>query len=200
MIMIGKRKLAVMSGRALMILVVLAVTASLLPAPALAAPPAVTCVKNYVVAAGDTLSKIAYNNKLTVTELAAANNLKEPYTLQVGQNLCIPGTATTTTSSTTSSSKDPLLVITLEGNKIVLAAANYPVKNIYNVKAGEKGFTGKKMLRLGRVKASKEGAFNSTFLWPKSLRNSKIIEICLKNVETDEAICQRILNGKQPKR
>lgn len=193
--MIGKRKLTVLTGKALMILLALAIMAALLPTPALAAPRAVTCVKNYTVAAGDTLSKIALNYKLTVTELAAANNLKEPYTLFVGQSLCIPGTPTSTTTASTS--KSPLLSVTLEGNKIVLSAINYPKKNIYYVKTGEKDFTGSQWIDLGRVKSTKEGAFNATFLWPKSLRNSKVVVVCLKNAMTDDASCQNIFNGKR---
>jgi nucleoid-associated protein YgaU len=47
----------------------------------------------YVVVVGDSLWKIAqnkYNNGYAWTEIAKANNLTNPYSLEVGQNLVLP--------------------------------------------------------------------------------------------------------------
>lgn len=41
----------------------------------------------YVVRRGDTLYSIAHRNGLTVSELAARNHIRSPYTLQIGQYL-----------------------------------------------------------------------------------------------------------------
>jgi len=45
----------------------------------------------YAAAKGDSLWTIAKKNRLTVSELAAANNLKPASTLRLGQKLIIPG-------------------------------------------------------------------------------------------------------------
>jgi murein DD-endopeptidase MepM/ murein hydrolase activator NlpD len=58
------------------------------PAPA-ASPPGNGSV--HVVAAGDTLSKIAHRYHKSVSEIAKANNLQPTATLNVGDRLTIPG-------------------------------------------------------------------------------------------------------------
>ncbi len=59
-----------------------------------AAPVAnVTPATTYVVVKNDNLSSIAKKNHLTVTELAAANNIKVAQSLRLGQKLIIPGKA-----------------------------------------------------------------------------------------------------------
>ncbi len=64
-------------------------------ASALSAAPIadVTPATAYTVAKGDSLWTIAKKNHLTVSELAAANNLKPASTLRLGQKLIIPGKA-----------------------------------------------------------------------------------------------------------
>jgi len=44
----------------------------------------------YIVKPGDTLSKIADENATTIDEIMAHNNLSDPNTIQVGQELIIP--------------------------------------------------------------------------------------------------------------
>jgi LysM repeat protein len=59
-----------------------------------AAPMAnVTPATTYVVVKNDNLSSIAKKNHITVTELAAANNIKVGQSLRLGQKLIIPGKA-----------------------------------------------------------------------------------------------------------
>lgn len=57
--------------------------------------PDVTPVSTYTVVRGDSLWSIAKRNGLTVSDLAAANNLRASATLQLGQKLIIPGKALT---------------------------------------------------------------------------------------------------------
>jgi murein DD-endopeptidase MepM/ murein hydrolase activator NlpD len=164
-----------------------------LPQPAAAQ----TCSRNHTVAAGETVSNIAETYKITTAELAAANNLKEPYTIYVGQVLCIPASSTTTTTTTTGGSSStnkttPELLVAISGNKILISADNYPKQNTYYVKAGEKGFKYGQWIRLGRVRSRKDGSIDATFLFPKSLRNSRVVEVCLKNITNDDVACKRI--------
>jgi LysM repeat protein len=48
----------------------------------------------YVVAPGDTLTRIARHNGTTVAALAALNGLVPPYIIKVGQHLALPGATT----------------------------------------------------------------------------------------------------------
>lgn len=53
--------------------------------------PAVAVPVTYTVVAGDFLSEIARRYDVTVTELAAANDIENPALIEVGQQLVIPG-------------------------------------------------------------------------------------------------------------
>jgi len=63
----------------------------------------VTPASKYTVKTGDSLWSLAKNNKITVPELAAANNLKTTATLHNGQNLIIPAKKATPVAATTTS-------------------------------------------------------------------------------------------------
>ena len=183
------------------VLLVLALLAGVLPPLSAAArsTAAATCVKNYTVASGDTLSKLALTYDVAQQDLITANDLKSPYTIYVGQVLCIPGTATTTTTTaanTSSSDKSPKMVVTIANNHIEVNGANFSKKNVYYVKAGEKDFIYGEWIKLGRVKVRKDGTLYGLFLEPKSLRNSVTVVVCLKNATTDEAPCERVRQGK----
>ncbi len=58
----------------------------------------VTPATTYTVAPGDSLWVIARRNKLTVAELAAANNIARDATVRIGQKLIIPAQAMPSTS------------------------------------------------------------------------------------------------------
>ncbi len=50
------------------------------------------CIDVYTVSEGDTLYSIAEKYDLPVSLLMKINGIKDPYNLQVGHKLCIPGT------------------------------------------------------------------------------------------------------------
>jgi len=56
-------------------------------------PPEQTCPSGifWVVAAGDTLYKIAQANNTSVRKLLELNPNVNPNNLQIGQNICLPG-------------------------------------------------------------------------------------------------------------
>ena len=60
--------------------------------------------KPYTVLAGENLTTVAKKNKLTIAELAAANNLKPSSTLRQGQKLIIPGKTSVTAPAATTAS------------------------------------------------------------------------------------------------
>jgi LysM repeat protein len=186
-----------LAAKAFTLLLALAVLAAVLPpaAPALAAPAAATCVKNYTVVSGDTLSKVADDNKLTVLELATANNLKEPYTLQIGQVLCIPGTATTTTttsgsSTSTSTGTKPTFTILVNDGFLTIKTANYPAKTNYYIRAANGIRRLGTFYKVGLLHVKKNAAVERTVRLPKSLRNAASLTVCLKNALNDSIQCK----------
>lgn len=60
-------------------------------APTVPAPSGTVPGQKYVVKEGDTLADIANSFGVTVADLIAANNLKNPDVIIVGQELIIPG-------------------------------------------------------------------------------------------------------------
>jgi LysM repeat protein len=179
---------------ALSLLLVLALLTASAPAAALAAPLEATCAKNYVVQSGDTLSGIANTYKLTVAELAAANALKEPYTLFIGQQLCIPGTVTTTTSSTTSTSttsKDKPISIEFGVNTVTVTVSELSKNAGYMVKAMKVERGELDWVKVGKFKADKKGKASATFKLPKRLRDATYLQVCVKNLTDDKVVCAR---------
>ena len=65
---------------------------------------AAECAVNHVVTSGETISSIAVEYDVDWQEIAAANNLKDPYTIFINQTLCIPASTTSSSSSSSSSS------------------------------------------------------------------------------------------------
>jgi murein DD-endopeptidase MepM/ murein hydrolase activator NlpD len=179
-----------LAGKALTLLLALALLTAAMPqaTPAQAA----SCASNYTVVSGDTLSAIADKNKLTVAELATANDLKEPYTLQVGQTLCIPGAAATTTTTTTTEATgtDPTFKITVAAGYITLNTANFPTKNVFYVKVGEGTRHVSDYQKVGTLRTKKTGAVQKTFRLPKTMRTPTSLTVCVKNALTDETLCK----------
>ena len=178
---------------ALSLLLVLALLAASAPAAALAAPLAATCAKNYVVQSGDTLSKIAVTYKLTVAELATANNLKEPYTLFVGQQLCIPGSTTTTTSSssTSTSTKSGPITAEFDKNTVHLKFTGLTKNHGYVVKAAKVERGTLEWLKFGKFKSDKNGKASATFKLPRRFFDATYIQICAKDLIDDKVVCSR---------
>jgi LysM repeat protein len=144
---------------------------------------------------------VAETYKVTVAALATANELQSPYTIFIGQVLCIPGTTSTTTTSTSTTtsskdSKDPVLDLYVVGNKLVIETTNFPKQSTYYVKAGEKNAKGAKWIKLGRLRVRKDGSGDGIYLMPKALRNSRVVEVCIKNNVNDDVACGRIKQGK----
>lgn len=193
-------------------LLVLAFLFSALPQAAIAAPPVaqdVSCAKTHTVVAGDTLSGISAKYDVSVAEIATANNLKEPYTLSVGQELCIPGangaatpaaTATSTSGSntTTTSGNDPSMTLSVdESAMLTIVTKNFPTKSSFYVKVAPSGRGALKYTKIGYLRTKKEGAVSKLFKLPKDFRKIPTISVCVKNVQTDNQLCQRVSTGFQ---
>ncbi len=174
----------------LLLVTALIITAFPRSTPVLAAD----CAVSHTVVSGDTLSSIAVKYNTTVAALAAENGLKEPYTLQVGQSICIPGgtsSSSSSTSTSTSTSSKPSFTVTFEpsGRHITVKTANYPKKNTFVVNASGQG-TAK--YHLGLLKTTKTNtSVQKTYQLPKPMRGAGEVTVCLKNKQFDNLQCNR---------
>jgi len=177
------------------LILVLAFFATVLPQPANI--KAANCAATYTVVSGDTLSAIALKYNTTIQAIAAANNLKEPYTLTIGQKLCIPagttsGTPVSTPGSTPApggSSTKPSFSATFSGRFVTIKTTNYPKKNFYSVNAFLPGKPNKYIV--GYFKTPQSSTMQQTYQLHKDLRNVRNLTICLKNRVYDNVQCNR---------
>jgi LysM repeat protein len=159
-----------------------------LPGPAAAA----TCVANYTVQSGDTITSIAASYNVDWRALADANNLKEPYTIVVGQKLCIPAGATVATATPSTGTTIPankyFTITPLVNYFVNIKTAKLAKTTPYIVRVWEPD--GKMWIRIGRVRTDKNGASNKALRLPKALRDDTLLNFCLKNSWTDAVQCQ----------
>lgn len=151
------------------------------------------CKFRHTVEPGETVSSIAVLYGIEYTEVAEANNLKEPYVLQVDQVLCIPagskpdevvsdnGTTTTTTGGPSIEALFGLASIYVEVNSLAKST-------VYNLQVGN--YPGVYTTKIGRFKTDQTGNFEGWFLLPRFyyLQREKA-QVCVKNVWTDEVGC-----------
>ncbi len=181
----------------LIVLLMMAFLAGTLPYATLAATT--SCAQKYTVKSGDTLSKIAADYKIDWKELAKANNLTEPYTLSVGQTLCVPGSTSSTTSSTSvstvsSGSKSTgSFTITRTPNSIVINAKDFPKKSIFYVKVrNRRDHMGDNWIKVGILRTGKNSEGSHNFKLPNKLRDVTVLTVCLKNAISDTVRCQNV--------
>jgi len=180
------------------ILLALALLAGYLPQPALAASNAATstCNTKYTVKSGDTLSSIASQYKINWLDLANANDLKSPYTIYIGQVLCVPAASSTTSSgssSSSSSSNKTSFSLELKGSSLVINTTKFPKKSMYYVKVSSGRFyQGPTIYKLRMLRVGNHPDNTYTYKLPKELNSADYVMVCLKNVITNVNTCHSV--------
>ncbi len=163
-----------------------------------AAGLAATCAYNHTVASGETLSSIALKYNTTVQEIAAANNLKEPYVIYVGQRLCIPAGATTSTEPTTTTSTPKGPTFTVEQDQwgfITIKSYGMKHNTPYYIRVSEGWGYSLVSTKLGLLKTDDKGNGEKSFRLPWGFRYSSQFYVCMKNPFTDVATCQLFIQS-----
>jgi murein DD-endopeptidase MepM/ murein hydrolase activator NlpD len=172
------------------IFIVLALLLASLPQPTRAA----ACSRSYTVKSGDTLTKIAADYNVDWLTLASENSLKDPYTLYIGQVLCIPAStsssSSSSTTSTSSSSSSDKFSISFVLNRVMITASGLPSKSAYYVKMNDGSRGNYQWERVGLLRVNKSGTATGYYRMPDSLKESDVLAICLKHNETDAVICK----------
>lgn len=183
------------TGLICLVLVIAVLGVSLPQQQASAALQTVTCSTYHTVVAGETLSSIAEKYNTTYQQIAAANDLKEPYTLYVGQRLCIPGSATTTSTATpstgtTTTTTGPDFTIKASSDPYFfeIATIGYPAKTSFYIRVYQ---TSNPSItrKLGTLKTDKQGVGKRLVKLTKQYRGIPVT-FCLKNTTTDAVQCK----------
>jgi len=191
--MIRLQKFTSLAVKAISLLVILAVVCLAWPQPA--PVQAATCSTTHTVVAGETLSSIALKYNTTVEAIATANDLKAPYTIFVGQKLCIPGTSSTPSTGSGSTSKAPNFTAKFNGNRVTVKTSNYPKNTNYQVTLQRTSELTR--YKVGILNVKSNPAVSKSYQTPKELRGSRNITVCLKNNVNDKVQCNRYVLPKQ---
>lgn len=162
-------------------LLIMTFFAAALPQQALAAAPQATCAETYHVKEGETIYRIARKFKLPAVRIAKANNLSSPYTLKVGQSLCIPEAV------------DPNINVTftanMTGTGLGVNASGLRKEVVFYVRVRENDTSS--FVKVGSVKSDRTGKVDARLQLPKDLQNKTFLTVCLKNAFNDQIVCTR---------
>lgn len=180
-------------ARGVMVVLAIAVVISLLPQMAFAATVAQPdCDFDYEVMRGDTLARIGTKFGISANQIVYANKWKKPYTIYVGQSICIPDTTKSGLAKLESKYANAQAVFFTAGRAdkdILLYTYNYP-KTTVLVKVDDASDSARKFYTLGTVNIASVGNKKALrFRLPTALQNSSKLYICLKDKTTSYLQC-----------
>ena len=166
-------------------ILILALLVSALPRPASAA---VVCKFEHTVEAGDTIQYLANLYNVDWTEIAEANDLLPPYTITVGQELCIPGgTAPAATQTAKDDKNPPAFDVVPSISHVYVSVENFAPKTSYYVRIFPR--SADVSYKIGVFTTNKEGDFADWFKIPGFVPRSAKMGVCVKNAWTDSVSC-----------
>lgn len=177
-------------ARIFAILVAVSLLAALVPATGLAADK--DCKTSYEVRRTSTLNGIAKAFGYTAAQLVDKNDLKKPYTIYVGQRLCIPTKSEKVPkidSKYTSAPAAYFVVGRTSDGMIILVTYNYPKTSVL-IKGTNASSSARKFYNIGTLNIASAGN-NHAFRYklPSDIKNATKLLICLKDRVTDNLQC-----------
>lgn len=152
------------------------------------------CQDTYIVEYGDYLIKIAAEyDGVSFLDIARANDLEPPYTLNRGQELCIPeqrtsgSTGGSTGGTTTVASGN--FSLRRQGDRLRVIVEDIQRTETYFVKVDDAGKDGLEWHKVGILSTDSSREGEGTFTLPEELEDANRLTVCLKNVVTDDLIC-----------
>ena len=174
---------------AVSLLLVLAVIAAAVPQPGQTALAA-SCDRTHVVKEGETTGQIANRYDMKWKDIAKENNLKAPYALRAGQQLCIPGEED---EKNTAEAK-AVISVTVAGGRVFLTVDKFSARSVLTVKARAADIGVGGWSKLGTVRVGKNEKQSTVFNLPATLRDDTYLSVCLKNLTTDKLTCRSAVN------
>jgi len=170
----------------LSVVLALALLVSALPQGPAAAQ---NCKVKHTVEAGDTIQYLANLYSVGWEEIVNANDLLPPYTITVGQVLCIPGASNPASKSTEKAKKgkEPTLDVVPQISHVYVSVENFAPKTSYFVRIFPRNYN--VSYRIGVFTTNKEGDFADWFKIPGFVPRNANMGVCVKNAWTDAVSC-----------
>lgn len=182
---------SIWSFRWIAIFLALSLLAALIPQPASAKYNPDDCAYIYQVPRLATLTSIAKAFGTNPKQIAYINGMHQPYTIYVGQRLCIPEKDKKGLSNLASKYTNlPAVHFTAgrSGNDILIYTYNYPKTEVV-IKGENAGATGWKLVDIGSFNIARIGNQRALrFKLPTELRVSQLL-VCLKSMNTSYLQC-----------
>ena len=173
-------------------LIVMSFSAAVLVQPAAAA----TCKFRHSVEAGETVSSIAALYEISYLDVVEANNLQEPYVLQIDQKLCIPSGSkpSDTEDAEDGESGGPSLEAIIGYRSILVEVIGIAKNTNVNLRVGN--YPSNNMVTIGSFKTNDNGHYKGYFTLPDyNYLQSRNVLVCIKSVWTDEVACDIFPNS-----
>lgn len=175
------------------ILAAVVLALALLPIHVSAAPLAkVKCDRSYEVKRGDTLNTIGSKYHKATNQIVYVNNWNKPYTIYVGQRICIPTETVSGLSKLASKYANAQAVYFTAGragNEILVYTYNYPDTTV-EVKVDNAGDSVRKFYTVDTFDIVDVGNRETVRLkLPTELRSASELLICLKDKTTNYLQC-----------
>lgn len=190
----GRKRLSVWLFRVSAAFITIALLASSLPQNVSAAPLAKKkeCQLTHNVLRGHTLNSIGNYYGVAANQIVKLNDMKSPYTIYVGQKLCIPLKYVKKAPKLTYNQANAPAVYFTAGraeDEILLYTYNYP-KTTVVVKADDAGDSNWKLYTVGAMNIARMGNKKPVrFKLPSKLRDARYLLICLKDKKTRYLQC-----------
>jgi LysM repeat protein len=173
---------------------------AVLPGSALAAAEStasgakITCESWYAVRSNDTLGIIASRFGIEPYQIVNSNDLKSPYTIYMGQKLCIPKAAVHADKLKKLPKKylnqgAATFTVSWTPGGIIIKPLNFPVKSRLLIKADDLWDQSAQWIKAG-VFTTKKGVKEYKIRMPRELKDAHQLSICLKNLNTDLLMCR----------
>jgi LysM repeat protein len=175
------------------ILLIVTLLAGLMPQQISATSQTKTkCTPTYQVKRGDTLKKIGDRFGFAPNQIVYLNNWVLPYTIYVGQNICIPLKVDSSAPKIDNKYVNiPAAYFTAgrSGADIMVYTYTYP-KTTVLVKVRDASNSAKNFYDVGTINIAAVGnGKTSRFKLPAQLQNAKQLQVCLKDRNTSYLQC-----------
>jgi LysM repeat protein len=189
--------------RFLTILLALVVAISVM---GLAAQPAraASCAFYHTVSSGESLSWIGSYYGVSWPTLAANNNIKSPYTIYVGQQICIPSGGqytyypgyyypTTYPYYYSRTTWDYRVIGVVKGKTVTIETSNFPDNVYFEVRIGC-AYCGAAMTKVTDMDSDRGGTFKQRFTIPAAFAGYSQLEISLIQAKKGTTL-KRVFNN-----
>ena len=147
------------------------------------------CSDTHTVEAHETIWRLVKEYGVPAARIARANGLTRPYTLKLGQQLCIPFRPADDLGDSAA------LDMTFSNDSLTISGSGFPKLHAYRVKVQNAGTW---TVLPGDLRSDRKGAIARTrFKLPAELKGKPVTQVCLKDLATDAMGCFTLITQSQ---